>query len=99
MWRDWTHVDDVCDGVIRAMLNPLGYEIINIGRGEPVKMLDFVSLMERVVGGALSYNNVDAPATESLRTCADVTKARELLGYDPKICISESSIDFLKSTV
>src|SRR5205807_6842403 len=36
MYRDWTYVDDIVSGVVAAIDRPLGYEIINLGRGEPV---------------------------------------------------------------
>ena len=42
MYRDWTYVDDITDGIVAAVDRPLGYEIINIGRGEPTLLRDFV---------------------------------------------------------
>ena len=40
MKRDWTYIDDIIGGVITALDKPLGYELINLGRGEPVLMTD-----------------------------------------------------------
>ena len=50
MYRDWTYVDDIVSGVIAAADRRLGYEIINLGRGEPVRLADFVSTLERLAG-------------------------------------------------
>ena len=49
MYRDWTYVADVAGGIIAALERPLGYEIINLGRGEPV-------LMARLCG---NYRGID----------------------------------------
>ena len=50
LWRDWTYVGDIADGVCAAMDTPLGYQIVNLGRGEPVRMADFVEVVEGLVG-------------------------------------------------
>jgi|GEM_PF-5781773 len=50
MKRDWTFVDDIATGVEAALRTPLGYEVINLGRGEPVLMADFVKLLEDRIG-------------------------------------------------
>ncbi|MCP5039782.1 MAG: NAD-dependent epimerase/dehydratase family protein, partial [bacterium] len=49
MKRDWTYIDDIVSGVMGALDTPLGYEIINLGRGEPVLMSDFVTAIEGLV--------------------------------------------------
>ena len=89
LWRDWTYVGDIADGVSAAMDTPLGYEIINLGRGEPVRMADFVEVIEELVGKKAILETPPAPASEPVRTCADVSKARRLLGYDPQTPVRE----------
>lgn len=49
MYRDWTFVEDITDGVIAALERPLGYEIINLGRGEPTLLKEFVQKSRRWV--------------------------------------------------
>ena len=89
MWRDWTFVSDIVAGVANAAERPLGYEVINIGRGEMVKLSDFVQYVEEYTGK--STNLVAAPkiAADVDRTSADVSKARRLLGYEPKVSVKE----------
>ena len=89
MWRDWTFVEDITDGVAAALDRPLGYEIINIGRGEPVLLQDFVTILEKLAGG--KANTVPAPkiAADVFRTYADISKARRLLDYSPKVSVQE----------
>ncbi len=94
MWRDWTYVGDIVRGVIAALETPLGYERINLGRGEPVRMADFVALVERLVGKKARMDTPPAPASEPPITYADITKARTLLGYDPHVSVEEGMTRF-----
>ncbi len=89
MKRDWTFVDDIVSGVDAAMDKPLGYEVINLGRGEPVLMKDFVTIIEELVGKKAVLDTPPAPASEPKITFANIDKARELLGYEPKTPINE----------
>jgi len=94
MWRDWTYVGDIVRGVIAALETPLGYERVNLGRGEPVRMADFVALVERLVGKPARMDTPSAPASEPPITYADITKARTLLGYDPHVSVEEGMTRF-----
>jgi len=84
MKRDWTFVDDIVEGVRLALDTPLGFEIVNLGRGEPVLMKDFVTIIEGLVGKDAVLETPPAPASEPKITFASIDKARRLLGYDPK---------------
>lgn len=85
MKRDWTYVDDIVSGVIAALDTPMGYEIINLGRGEPVLMSDFVATIELLVGKAAVLVTPDAPSSEPKITFANIDKARAMLGYAPTV--------------
>ncbi|MDP6978817.1 MAG: NAD-dependent epimerase/dehydratase family protein [Myxococcota bacterium] len=89
MKRDWTYIDDIVAGVIAALETPLGYEIINLGRGEPVLMSDFVTTVEELVGKKAILDTPEAPASEPKITFANVDKARRLLGYDPQTRVAD----------
>jgi UDP-glucuronate 4-epimerase len=89
MKRDWTYVDDIIAGVVAAIDRPLGYEIINLGRGEPVLMADFVDIVEELVGKRAILATPAAPPSEPKINFADVSKARRLLGYDPKTSVTD----------
>jgi UDP-glucuronate 4-epimerase len=94
MYRDWTYVDDIVAGIVAAVDCPLGYEIINLGRGEPVLLADFVHLIEELAGR--KANLVDAPMMDAdvAYTYADISKARRLLGYNPKVSVEEGITRF-----
>jgi len=89
MYRDWTFVDDITDGVVAAVDRPLGYEIINIGRGEPVLLRDFVQMIEQLAGQKANLIHQPKPAADFALNQADISKARHLLDYDPKIGVEE----------
>ena len=87
--RDWTYIDDIVDGFILALDKPLGFEILNLGCGNPVENTDFVATLEKLLGKKAIVNNVPTPESEPLITYADISKARKLIGYEPKVMIEE----------
>ncbi len=89
MKRDWTYVDDIVSGIAAALDRPLGYEIINLGRGEPVLMADFVRIIEELVGRPALLVTPPAPASEPPVTFANIDKARRLLDYRPQTPVHE----------
>lgn len=89
MKRDWTYADDIIAGVVAATDRPLGYEIINLGRGEPVLMADFVKIIEDLVGKRAILSTPPAPPSEPKINYADINKARKLLDYDPKTAVAD----------
>jgi len=94
MHRDWTYVDDIVSGLVAAVDHPMGYEILNLGRGEPVHLVDFVKGIEHLVGR--SAHLVPAPMLDAdiAYTFADISKTRKLLGYDPQTSVPEGVAKF-----
>lgn len=89
MYRDWTYVDDTVSGIVAAIDRPLGYEIINLGRGEPVLLKDFVTIMEALSGRKANLVPTPRLAADFVRNEADISKARRLLDYSPSISVAE----------
>jgi len=89
MRRDWTYIDDIIAGVVAAIDRPLGYETINLGRGTPVWMTDFVEIIEELVGKQAILSTPPAPPSEPKITFADISKARQLLDYDPTTAVAD----------
>ncbi len=89
MYRDWTYISDIVAGVLAAIDEPQGYMIVNLGRGEPVRMADFVEMIEKLVGHPAIMSTPLAPPSEPPITYADITKARDFLGYDPQVTVGE----------
>ena len=93
--RDWTYVDDIVAGMIRALDTRFEYEIINLGCSRPVENLEFVRIIEQLVGRKAIVKDVPAPASEPIVTYADVSKARRLLGYEPKVNVEQGLKHFV----
>lgn len=96
MWRDWTYVGDIVQGVSNAAERPLGYEIINLGRGEMVKLIDFVSYIEELTGKKTTLESAPKLAADIDRSFADISKAKRLLDYDPKVSVREGVAKFFQ---
>lgn len=87
MYRDWTFIDDNVNGIVAALDRPLGYEIINLGRGEPVLLKDFVEMMEELSGRKANVVPTPRLAADFVRNVADIGKARRLLDYNPRVSV------------
>jgi UDP-glucuronate 4-epimerase len=87
--RDYTYIDDIVDGVVAAIDTPLGYEVINLGNGRPYLLKDFITLVETCVGRKAVIEQLPEQPGDVDRTCADISKARKLLGYEPKVTFEE----------
>jgi UDP-glucuronate 4-epimerase len=94
MYRDWTYIDDIVDGFVAALDKPLGYEIINLGRGKPSKLLDFVNLIEELAQGKAHLIHKPKPAADVITTFADISKAERLLDYSPETSVEDGVKSF-----
>ncbi len=81
--RDFTYIDDIVAGFVSAVERPLGYEIINLGCGNPVQLMDFVNELERALGMVAEKRFLPAQPGDVPVTFADITKAHKLLDYTP----------------
>ena len=81
--RDFTYVDDIVEGIVRAMDRPQGFEIINLGCHRPVRVLELISMLEERLGTPAQRDFQPPQAGDVTMTWADVTKAQRLLGWRP----------------
>lgn len=89
MYRDWTYVSDTVAGVVAAADHRVGFEVINLGRGEPVLLLDFVRRIEELAGRRARFVSQPKLESDASATHADIGKARQLLGYSPKVAFND----------
>ncbi|MCE2471942.1 MAG: SDR family NAD(P)-dependent oxidoreductase [Anaerolineae bacterium] len=87
--RDWTYIADTVAGVLAALDKPLGYEIINLGCGAPISLTDFVEIIEEYSGKAINTVSVPTPLSDPPITYCNNDKARQLLGFAPRVSIRE----------
>lgn len=81
--RDFTYVDDITDGIVCAADRTGGFEIINLGCGRPVKVLELIALLEEMLERKARIEFQPPQAGDVAMTCADVSKAERLLGWRP----------------
>jgi nucleoside-diphosphate-sugar epimerase len=88
MSRDFTYVDDIARGTVAA-LEPLGYEIINLGGDHPYQVIELVRLIEERLGRSAKIEFEDAHPADVLATWADIHRAERLLGWRPQVSLEE----------
>lgn len=81
--RGFTYIDDIARGTILA-LKPLGYEVINLGGHEVITINDLIKLIEDVVGKKAIVDYGPPNPADMFTNWADVSKAGELLGWEPQ---------------
>jgi nucleoside-diphosphate-sugar epimerase len=86
--RGFTYIDDIARGVIQA-LRPVGYEIVNLGGHESISMNGLIALIERETGRRAKVEHHPFHAADMKANLADVTKAGELLGWEPSVGLEE----------
>jgi UDP-glucuronate 4-epimerase len=91
MTRDWTFVSDTVAGIVAAVDAGLGYEIVNLGRGEPVLVSRYLEAFERITGRRVPWIEAPKPEADVETTHADIDKARRLLGYAPSVSVDEGA--------
>ncbi len=83
--RDFTYVDDIANGTIRAS-RKLGYEILNLGGGRtPVTINQMIRWMEEGLGKKARIKRLPAQKADMQDTQADIAKARRLLEWEPQL--------------
>lgn len=87
--RDFTYVDDIAAGTVKA-LKKMGFEIINLGGGAKPYTLNYViKLIESNLGKSSKRKKFAFPKADIKATWADISKARKLLGWQPTVDLGE----------
>jgi UDP-glucuronate 4-epimerase len=93
--RGFTYVDDIARGTIAA-LKPLGYEVINLGGHEVISINGLVELVEDLTGKKANVQYGPPNLADMFMNQANVTKAREMLGWDPQVKLREGIGNLIK---
>ncbi len=86
--RGFTYLDDIVHGTLAA-LQPLGYEIINLGGHQPLSLNELIRLLEMIIGKKAQVKRLPANPADVRASLADVSKARRLLGWQPQVGLEE----------
>lgn len=95
--RDYTYIDDIISGLLAALkFEASNFEIVNLGESQTVELRELVKLLENAVGKRATIDYQPLQAGDVPITYADISKARSLLGYDPRTQIEEGIERFVK---
>ena len=83
--RDYTYISDIIDGIISATNYNCKFDIINLGHSKPVQLKKLICLIEKVVGRPAMINRIHDQLGDVQLTHADISKAKILLNYSPRI--------------
>lgn len=81
--RDFTYIDDIIDGTIRAIDRCSGYEVVNLGNHTPESVNSMIAILEKLLGKKAIRNEMPLPLGDVPITYADLTKSRSLLNFEP----------------
>lgn len=87
--RDYTYVTDIVEGIIKASEKNFKFEIINLGDSNSVELRYFISLIEKNLGKKAKIIKKPLQPGDVLVTFADISKAKKLLGWEPKVKIED----------
>ncbi len=96
MARDYTYIDDIVQGVLRAVESCNGYHVFNLGGSSPVSLCDLIAHIEAAVGRRAIIERLPLQPGDVQRTFADVTLARRDLGFRPTVDLSTGLARFVE---
>ncbi len=98
--RDYTYVGDIVQGMVNILALPAwGYELVNLGNGQPVSLLDMVKALEKALNRPIAIEWLDKQPGDVEQTHADVRKAADWCGYWPEVSLDEGVRRFVDWTV
>ena len=93
---DYTFIADILDGVEKAMqLAKPGFEIINLGRSEPVRLLDMIRVLEKHLRKRAQLTHLPMQTGDVPNTFANIEKARRMLAYEPSTSFESGAEQFV----
>ena len=83
--RDYTYIDDILQGTLAALKydGPM-FDVFNLGESDTIQLKDLIAAIEKALGKKAKINRLPEQPGDMPLTCADISKARKLLGYNPK---------------
>ena len=98
--RDYTYVDDIVDGIIKSceytLNNKNVYEILNLGNSSPVTLKELINTIGKTVGFIPKIKKLPMQPGDVDRTYADISKAKNLIGYEPKTSFEDGIKNFVE---
>ncbi len=96
--RDFTYIDDIADGVIKALdkLPSENYHLYNLGNNTSTKLMYYISILEKLIGKKAVINMLPMQPGDMPDTCANIENAVSDLGYAPHTNVETGLENFVK---
>lgn len=98
--RDYTYIGDIIDGIVKSIKyveeNENVYEILNLGESEPITLDEMIKTIEEVIGKKAIIERLPMQSGDVDKTYADISKAKKLVGYNPKTSFEEGIKRFVE---
>jgi len=94
--RDYTYIDDIVEGIIKAIKKPLLKEIINLGNNQPVSLNNFIGIIEKLTGIKAIIKEKPRHPADVFQTFAAIEKAKKLLNWEPKTSLDKGLKKFIE---
>lgn len=102
MYRDFTYIDDIVDGIVRILESDTKFsqsnfffDLYNIGSGNPVKLIDFIEILQLKLGKKANLILENMQPGDVYKTFADTTKLSKETGFKVQTSIEEGMSDFV----
>jgi len=96
MQRDFTYIDDIVSGVVASIDKNYDEEIFNLGCGRTEELMDYVKMVEESCGKTAKKEFTEMQAGDTTKSSADVSKAKKMLGFQPKTQIKDGVPKFVQ---
>lgn len=97
--RDYTYVDDIVDGIIKSCEYTLNhqnvYEILNLGNSSPTSLMEMINIIAKTLGVEPKIKQLPMQPGDVDRTYADISKAKNMIGYEPRTTFEEGVEKFI----
>ncbi len=87
--RDFTYVSDIVEGISLGMNKKLGFELFNLGMEKPISVNKLVQLIESILNKKANIKYSGFKKGDAKKTFSDISKAKNILGFNPKIGVEE----------
>ena len=93
--RDYTYIDDIIEGTMKAVEKKFDFEVFNLGNSSPVKLKDFISILGKKMEKEPRIEELPDQPGDVPITFADISKGKRLLGWEPKTTLKEGIEKYL----
>jgi UDP-glucuronate 4-epimerase len=94
--RDYTYVADIVSGIIATLNLESGFEIINLGDSNTIQLSKLIELIEKSLDKKAKIKQLPMQKGDVPITYADISKAKKLLNYEPKVKIEDGIVKFVQ---